>query len=393
MRLFHFNLAIGILFAVAAQALAQTSVPSKATPEMFKPGYDIPAGIPHGTWDFDEWPGVDHAVVYKQNYMYNSTPNEKVKIDYQLSVFDKDDHEGYLKTPGQLSEHGFTDFTKVLRSTKNKTMVGIFTHPDDEVLLAGGLLAAAAEENWKVKAYLISNGSDGSEGQSDDATENLGGYNAIGVMPDGSVMVKTDVMGVKKLEIIRTYAAQLGVPVEVMTVDVTVLGKRLVQLGEVPGLDFTKTFGTGSEYRRAIYEAVERIINDSKPSIVLTHGTDGEYGNLMHKYAGDIVREIASEKGDTRSFDVYSCFPEYNISDHITHFIDLSANNYSARNKKWNAIKNISFLFKEGSDFDKPWDPNDSYMDGVFVKDYGYDPTTAEPPRYEFFQKLSFKNK
>lgn len=383
-----FPIAIAASLVLATVSHAQTDVPSKATPEMFKPGYDIPAGVLHGTWDFDEWPGVNHPVVYKENFMYNSTPNEKIKIDYMLSIFDKDDHEGYLKTPEQLTARGFIDFAQVLKSTKNKTMLGIFTHPDDEVLLAGGLLAAAAAEKWKVKVYLVSNGADGAQGQSDQPSTVVNGYNSFGVMPDGNVVVKTDVTAEKKLDIIRNYAAELGVPVEILPVDLTILGKKVVQIGEAPGIDFAKTFGAGTEYRQAMYEGIARVIAEMKPSIVLTHGTDGEYGNMLHKYAHDIVRDIASGQDESAPYDVYTSFPEYNFKDKITHFIDLDANGRQALNRKWNCIKKISFLFTEGADFDKPWDPNDNLMDGVFVKDYGYAPTTAEPPRYEFFQKL-----
>ena len=377
------------LFGFAPILMAQTSVPSKATPDMFRAGYDLPAGIEHGTWDFDEWPGVDHAVVYKQNFMYASTPNEKIKIDYFLSVFDKDDHEGYLKSPEMLKERGFVDFSQLLTSTANKTMLGIFCHPDDEVLLAGGLLASAAADNWKVKVYLVSNGADGGQGQSDDPSEIVRGYNSFGVMPDGRVIVKTDATGEKKMDIIRKYADKLGVAIEVIPLDLTIEGKKVVQIGEVPGLDISKTFGAGSPYRQALYEGIARVIAETGPSIVLTHGTDGEYGNLLHKYTHDIVKEIADAQSGANPYDLYTCFPEYNFKDGISHFIDLYENNRRSLNRKWDAIRNISFLFTEGADFDKPWDPNDDLMDGVFVKDYGYTESTAEPPRYEFFHFVS----
>lgn len=383
-----------LLVALLAPVLsAQQEFPSKANDGMFRKGFDIPVGIPHGTWDFDEWPGVDHPVVYKSEYMYNTFPGEKIKIDYFLSIFDNNDHEGYLKKPETLRERGFVDFSARLRSKteKNKTLLGVFCHPDDEVLLAGGLLAYAAANNWKVKVLLISNGADGAEGQSDGESAALGGYNSFGVMPDGKTVVKTDAMGEKKLGIIQRYANELGVTVEVMSIDLSVGGKKIVQVGEAPGLDFPQTFGPSTQFRAAIAASLAAAIAREKPSIILTHGKDGEYANYLHKMAHDMtitaVREYA---GTGASVELYTCFPEYNFQDRITHFLDLNLDKAAAWNRKWSAIKNISFLYTEGADFDKPWDPNDKLMDGVFVKDYGYTPEKAEPPRYEFFQKVTF---
>ena len=385
-------LAATLLLAAFATpcALAQ-SVPSKGEESMFRKGFDMPVGIPHGTWDFDEWPGVDHPVVYKQNYMYNSFPTEKIKIDYFLSVFDANDHEGYLKLPDTLRARGFTDFTGIIKSksAKNKTMLGIFCHPDDEVLLAGGLLSYAAANGWRVKVILLSNGADGAEGQSDAPSSALGGYNSFGITADGKTVVKNDVMGERKLDIIKKYANELGVPVEVMSIDLTVDGKKVVQLGEAPGLDFPMTFGTASPYRAAIFARLKEIINAEKPAIILGHGKDGEYANYLHKMAHDLTIDAAREYSSSSPVDVYTCFPEYNHQDRITHFVDLNLDKAGAWIRKWSAIKNISFLYKDGNDYDKPWDPNDTLMDGAFVKDYGFTPETGEPPRYEFFQKVN----
>jgi hypothetical protein len=68
--------------------------------------------------------------------------------------------------------------------------------------------------------------------------------------------------------------------------------------------------------------------------------------------------------------------------------LDLGSAGGKYQNIKWNALRTITFLYKDGTDYDKPWDPNDDLMDGAFVKDYGYSPSDGMPPRYEFFQKL-----
>ena len=90
-------IAILICLAGSIPALSQEDGQNqrlKLDPESYREGYDIPLGVPHGTWDFDEWPGVDHPVKYKEKFQYNLRDGEKLKIDYQLSAFDEDDHEG-----------------------------------------------------------------------------------------------------------------------------------------------------------------------------------------------------------------------------------------------------------------------------------------------------------
>ena len=119
------SLTIAALLVLTITASAQT-VPHTLEPGMFRTGYDIPAGIAHGTWDFDEWPGVDHKVVYVKNFMYGDGGNEKIKIDYALSVFDADDHTGYLRTPSTLAER-FADMGQVIAGA-GKILV-IMAHP------------------------------------------------------------------------------------------------------------------------------------------------------------------------------------------------------------------------------------------------------------------------
>jgi LmbE family N-acetylglucosaminyl deacetylase len=361
----------------------------KLDKSVFKAGYDIPLGIEHGTWDFDEWPGVDHQMKYIENFMYNSVEGEKLKIDYTANTFDANDHEGYLKSPGQLKMRGFKDLGELLTAdTENKTIVGIFVHPDDEILLAGGLFAYAASKGWNAKIFLVSNGADGSEGVDDEESDILGGYNSFGVMPDGTTRVDMDIKGQRKFGVVAGYSRKLGVKIDIMKFDLNIEGKHVVQIGETPGLDWEKTFGEGTIYRQAIADNIIDILRSEQPAIVVTHGADGEYGNYLHKLANRLV--IKAVESTTERPMLLTSFPEFNYQDHISHFIDLDADNKFARNKKNAAFKAITFLHTPGMDYDKPWNPTDDLMDGAFVKDYGYTPTKGDPPRYEFFMNVKF---
>jgi len=373
-----------MLLLCTTVAFAQNAVPFTNDPTMYKRGYDIPAGVEHGTWDFDEWPGIDHKVVYKKEFRYGDA-NEKIKIDYGLSVFDANDHEGYLKSSDELFGK-FASMHDVV--AKAKSIVGVFAHPDDEILLAGGLFAYAAERGLKAKIYLLSNGADGGKGFSNDIDPALGGYNCASVMTDGSIRVTTDLMGKEKVRIFTAYAKSLGVSIEVLPVRLTFDGKPVVQMGEYPGLDFKKSYGPGTELRTAMEAAVREMLLRERPEIIVTHGRNGEYGNYFHKTVHTLVVQAAAEARRTAPNVLFTGFPEYNTDDRITHVLDLDRKG-QARQKKWDAFRGISFVFQDGNDYDKPWNPDDDLMDGVFVKDYGYTPEQGKPPRYEYFQLMN----
>lgn len=384
LRPFAVTAILAALVLPSARTLAQNQ-PHTLDPSMYRIGFDIPAGVAHGTWDFDEWPGVDHKVVYVTDFMYGDGGNERIKIDYRLSVFDADDHTGYLRTPEALSSR-FTDMRSAIMSAKN--ILVVMGHPDDEVLLAGGLLATAALAGKKVRVVLVSNGADGSKGFRDDADAGLGGYNSAGVMPDGRVRVGTDLMGLEKPGIARRYGQALGVDIDILPVSFEMDGRKVVQIGEYMGFDFKKSFGPGSVMREAMGKAIDDLVFRERPDLVVTHGSDGEYGSYFHKTVHVLVKSAVQKARERFSCTLYTGFPEYNYHDRITHFLDLDADGGVARTRKHRAFRGISYVFRDGNDYDKPWNPNDSLMDGVFVKDYGYTPTDGIPPRYEFFQKV-----
>ncbi|MBR9978418.1 MAG: PIG-L family deacetylase [Bacteroidetes bacterium] len=353
--------------------------------EMFMPGYDIPAGVPHGTWDFDEWPGIDHDVVYVRDFMYGEGDGDKIKIDYRQNTFAADAHMGYLRRPETLARR-FGNMEDVIQ--RSSTIMVLMAHPDDEVLLAGGLLATAAMRKKAVRVYLVSNGADASMGFSDEVHPSLGGYNCAGVMPDGSVRVATDLMGRRKPNIARSYGQALGVDISVLSIRYELAGRQLVQIGEYMGLDFKKSFGPGTVMRKAIRRSMHEVIMRDRPDLIITHGMEGEYGNYLHRTLSQLIREIVKEANRDFKCQLFTGYPEYNYSDRITHFLDLEASGGEARRRKHQAFKGIKYIYKPGNDYDKPWNPNDELMNGVFVKDYGYTPVEGKPPRYEYFQHV-----
>jgi N-acetyl-1-D-myo-inositol-2-amino-2-deoxy-alpha-D-glucopyranoside deacetylase len=379
------TLSLAALIVIASVSAIAQNIPHTLDPSAYRTGYDIPAGVPHGTWDFDEWPGVDHKVVYVKDFMYGEGGNEKIKIDYKLSVFDADDHMGYLRTPEVLRTR-FADMADVIANARN--ILVIMAHPDDEVLLSGGLLATAALKGKNAKVVLLSNGADGSMGFRDEPDPALGGFNCAGVMPNGSIRVATDLMGLRKPQIAKRYGQTLGVDISILPLRYELNGKQLVQIGEYMGFDFKKSFGPGTVMRDAMQRGIDQLVLRERPDLVITHGSDGEYGSYFHKTVHVLVKSAVQKAKSSFSCSLFTGFPEYNYSDGITHFLDLDEDGGQARQRKHRAFQGISFIYKAGNDYDKPWNPNDDLMDGVFVKDYGYTPIEGKPPRYEFFQKV-----
>lgn len=391
MTRFYHIFAFVIIAAFMHSSLWTQQLTTSSDSSMFQVGFDIPFNIHHGTWDFDEWPGIDHDVIYLSDFMNNRDPNDKFKIDYFHSRFDSNDHEGYLKSQNELIKHGFQNITSLLgEDTHNKKLLGIFTHPDDELLLAGGLMAQAKKFGWDVIAYLTSNGSDGSEGESDEPSTQLGGYNAFGIKPGFQIKIVTDKKGENNISVVKKYSEILGIDVHIITTDLIVGDKRIVQFGDASGTNPVLTFFNNSPFKSYLKKSIIDIIRKEKPRIIITHGTDGEYGNFYHQVVHDIIVEVVSEINKEDEIVLLSGFPEYNFHDHITHFLDLYEDNFSAWNKKYEALKAIPSLYFPGADFDKPWYPTDSLKNRVFMKDYGFTPIAGEPPRYEYFSRYTF---
>lgn len=139
-----------------------------------------------------------------------------------------------------------------------KVMV-IGAHPDDESGFAGGLLAKLAEEGNEV--YLL------------EVTRGEGGE--VGDPPVGPKAR----LGEFREQEMRCAAAALGAK------EVRFLGfvDPSIEIGEPP-----KPIDAGpEEFASTLVQQIDEI----RPDILLTHGTNGEYGHPQHVYTFQAVRE------------------------------------------------------------------------------------------------------
>jgi LmbE family N-acetylglucosaminyl deacetylase len=162
------------------------------------------------------------------------------------------------------------------------------------------------------------------------------------------------------------------------------IGSEIVtEFGEIGNMDYAQTYGPRSKYRPLLLDRLLDILSAYSPDIVITHGSNGEYGHYLHLITNLVVRQAMSLTDIYCSALFMTGMPEYNIDDHITHFLELDE--ATTLNDKWEAVRSIPEIYQPDRDFDKPWDPA-KYPNGTFVKDYGYSPVEAKPPKYEFFK-------
>ena len=133
-----------------------------------------------------------------------------------------------------------------------KTILAISAHPDDESLFGGGTLAMYAELGHDVYILETTRGEGGEVGEPPLTTqENLGKYREQEVRNAARALGVRDIFF---LPYIDPYMEINGIARPI----------------DIPLEDFTK----------AIAEYVKRL----QPDLVITHGSDGEYGHPQHIY-------------------------------------------------------------------------------------------------------------
>jgi len=354
--------------------------------------YDFPKNVVHGTYDFDEWPGVDHIVSYKSVFPFNTSKTDMYKIDYMASTFYKNSHEGYLKTKEELEARGFVSldnlFAQKFKTKRDVVVLAILAHPDDETLLAGGFFSWASRKGYKTNLVVISNGAASLDVMDEkERKEKNIKPNAFGVLANGNVVTQYDRAGKARVDNLYNYGTRfLGIDnIEILKMNQRVNSDIVTEFGEISNMDYDQTYGPRSKYLSLLLDRMIDILSAYNPDVVLTHGTNGEYGHYLHLVTNLVVRQAMSLTNFYSSALFITGMPEYNVDDKITHFLELDE--ATTLNDKWQAVLSIPEVYQRGRDFDKPWDPV-KYPNGSFMKDYGYSPMEAKPPKYEFFKVI-----
>lgn len=180
-------------------------------------------------------------------------------------------------------------------------ILAFFAHPDDETMLIGGTLALLAREGASVH-YLCSTRGEGGE---------------LGEPPEST---REDIGRVRSQEM-SCAVGQLG-------------GASLHFLDYIDPL-----VGPGDElfaFTDQVDEVVERVadlIARLNIDVMVTHGSNGEYGHPAHHLVYQAAQEVVARLGDSAPlwYSVHANFPEHprptsvNINDMAHFVIDISS--------------------------------------------------------------------
>lgn len=176
-------------------------------------------------------------------------------------------------------------------------LLAIGAHPDDETMLAGGLLAWAVEAGLRVELASVTRGEGGEVGEPPVTTQ--------------------DRLGEAREAELRCAAEALGASgVTFLPFVDPLLDPKL----DDPAVALFRIAATPEVFERAIVETVRAVRAD----VLLTHGSNGEYGHPQHLYTHEMVCRAFASAGDPAAFP--DCGPPhapvalYTWAAHYPHY-------------------------------------------------------------------------
>jgi N-acetylglucosamine malate deacetylase 2 len=156
-------------------------------------------------------------------------------------------------------------------------LLAIGAHPDDETMLAGGVLAWAERAGLTTQILSVTRGEGGEVGEPPVTTQ--------------------DRLGETRAAELRCAAAALG------AAGVTFLpfvDPLITHTGPdpAPPSALFRIDAPPEEFERAIVTVIRAVRAD----VLLTHGSNGEYGHPQHIYTHEIVRRAFDSAGDAARF-------------------------------------------------------------------------------------------
>jgi LmbE family N-acetylglucosaminyl deacetylase len=156
-------------------------------------------------------------------------------------------------------------------------LLAIGAHPDDETVLAGGTLAWAARNGITVHILCVTRGEGGEVGEPPVTTPDQ-----LGAVREAELRCAGEHLGATSVDFLPFVDPQM-VPTTVDPAPPTALGRIAA---EPP------------EFEAALVATIRRL----RPDLLLTHGTNGEYGHPQHVYTNQIVRQAFVSAGDSAAF-------------------------------------------------------------------------------------------
>lgn len=156
-------------------------------------------------------------------------------------------------------------------------VLAIGSHPDDETMLAGGTLAWAARAGLAVHLLAVTRGEGGELGEPPVTTQ--------------------EQLGAAREAELRCAAAALGAAALAFLPFIDPLVEATGVDPAPPGALF-RIDATPEAFERAIVGAIRA----ARADVLLTHGTNGEYGHPQHLYTHETVRRAFVSAGEPAAF-------------------------------------------------------------------------------------------
>jgi N-acetylglucosamine malate deacetylase 2 len=157
------------------------------------------------------------------------------------------------------------------------SLLAIGAHPDDETMLAGGTLAWAARSGIAVHILCVTRGEGGEVGEPPVTTPE-----GLGAVREAELRCAGARLGAASVEFLPFEDPQM-VPTDEDPAPPTALGRIAAE---------------PEEFEAALVAVIRRV----RPDVLLTHGTNGEYGHPQHVYTNQIVRRAFVSAGDAAAF-------------------------------------------------------------------------------------------
>jgi LmbE family N-acetylglucosaminyl deacetylase len=151
---------------------------------------------------------------------------------------------------------------------KNKVILAVFAHPDDEIAI-GQLLVKYSKTN---KIYLI-------------------------ILTDGRLGIKPGFPGGDTLAKIRQTETECAC--KIMGVQAPIF------LGFTDGFDTRDGVGLYMKQSYLLKQKLTEKIKELKPDLIITFGPDGDTGHSDHRMSSNMVTEIILKEGWADRFPVY----------------------------------------------------------------------------------------
>jgi len=158
-----------------------------------------------------------------------------------------------------------------------QTLLVIGAHPDDETMFAGGILAWAAGRGISVQVLGVTRGEGGDRGEPPVTTQMR-----LGETREAELRAAVAALGLAGVEFLP-YVDPL----------VTHTGDD-----PAPATALFRIDATPEEFTRALVAVIRRV----RPAVLITHGTNGEYGHPQHIYTHEAVRLAFDAAGDSAQF-------------------------------------------------------------------------------------------